>query len=184
MSKSIDIEIVVDTVTLLSKYPSPSTNPASPTGIEHNGYAYMIAQAAFVQKDSKGNSTQATGDLIVSAAVNDTIRWRSLSLSGNTDYSAVVYDIQWYTGDHVTTEPTLNVISQPYVPLPILVKGQQTNPPTFNSVIANDYYLQVNVTGHGTEGYKVYFYVTTQDPVTGKPVLKGYYYWDPTIKVA
>jgi len=184
MSKAIDIEIVVDTVTLLGKYSNPSQDSKNPTGIAHNGYAYMIAQAAYVQNDASGKATQATGDLIISALVNDTIRWRMLSLSGNADYSAVVYDIQWFSGEHVTSEPTQDVISQPYVPLPILVKGQQTQPPTFSAVTANDYFLQVNVTGHGSEGYKVFFYVTTQDPVTGKPVLKGYYYWDPTIKAA
>lgn len=177
MSKSIDIEIVVDTVTLLASYPSPSTDPAHPTGIQHNGFAYMIAQAAYVQ------SGQATGDLAVNALVNDTIRWRSLSLSGNTDNSAVLYDIRWFKGEHVTTEPTQAIISQPYVPLPILVKGQQTNPPTFSAVLANDYFNQVNVCGHGTENYMVFFYLTIQDPKTGKPVLKGYYYWDPAIIV-
>lgn len=177
MSKNIDIEIVVDTVTLLNSYGNPSRDPNNPTGIAHTGYAYMIAQSAFVK------SGQATGDLAINALVNDTIRWRGLSLSGNTDNSAVIYDIRWFQGEHVTTEPTQAIISQPYVPVPILVKGQQTNPPTFNAALANDYFLQVAVCGHGTENYKVYFYVTTQDPTTGKPVLKGYYYWDPAIIV-
>lgn len=175
MSKDIDIEIVVDTVTLLKDY-NPSPDYRNPTGISHNGYAYMIAQAAYV------NGGQATGNLSINALNNDTIRWRSLSLSGNTDYSAVVYDMQQFSGAKVTTDPQC-IISSPYVPLPILVKGQQTTPPSFTAVIANDYFLQVNVNGHGTEQYKVFFYVTTQDPQTGKPVLAGYFYWDPEIVV-
>ena len=112
MSKDINIEIVVDTVTLLNDY-APGTYD-NPTGIPHNGYAYMIAQTAFV------NSGQATGDLSISAVVNDTIRWRGLSLSGNTDNSAIVYDILWYKNDHVTSEPTNCYVSEPYVPMPIL----------------------------------------------------------------
>jgi hypothetical protein len=75
--------------------------------------------------------------------------------------------------------------SQPYVPFPTLTStGFNTTPPTFTSVIDNDYFLQTNVTGHGTEQYKVMFYVTVQDPNTGKPVNKGYFSWDPTITVA
>jgi len=174
---NIDIEIVIDTVSLLENIKSPSQDYKNPTGIDHTTYSYMIAQTAFV------NSGQATGDLSIKALVNDTIRWRSLSLSGNSGQSAVIYDMPRFAGDQVTS-PVFAIESQPYVPFPTLVNGYNTAPPTFTTVLGSDYFLQATVTAHGTEQYKVLFYVTAQDPATGKPVVKGYYSWDPTITVA
>ncbi|MEA1673497.1 inclusion body family protein [Nitrospirillum sp. BR 11163] len=176
MSKFIDIEIVIDTVTLLSTYPNPSKNANAPTGIAHN-FSYMIAQSAFVR------SGQATGDLNINALVNDTIRWRSLSLSGNSDQSVVLYDIRQFSGTQVTGTITA-IESNPYEPKPTLVDGKNTNPPTFTTVTDLDYYLQTTVINHGTENYQVYFYVTQPNPSTGQPQLVGYFYWDPTITVA
>ncbi|HVJ51416.1 MAG TPA: inclusion body family protein [Aliidongia sp.] len=176
MSNYIDIEVVIDTVSLLGAYPNPSKDPHNPTGIDHTSFSYMIAQTAFV------NSGQASGNLSIKALVNDTIRWRSLSLSGNADQSAEVYNIQQFAGQTVTS-PVFAIESTPYVPLPTINDGRNTDPPTFTTVTENDYFLQATVTGHGTEQYKVFFYVTMADQGTGKPVLKGYFYWDPTITV-
>lgn len=177
MTKCIDIEIVIDTVSLLKAFPNPSKTSTNPTMIDHTSYSYMIAQTAYV------NGGQASGNLSIKALVNDTIRWRCLSLSGNTDQSAVVYDIQWFKDDKVTNTPEAN-LSQPYSPLPTIVDGRNTNPPTFTAAIENDYFMQATVNKHGKEQYKVYFYVTDSDPNTGKPVLKGYFGWDPEITVA
>jgi hypothetical protein len=177
MSNYIDIEIVIDTVSLLAEYPNPSKDYSKPTGIDHTSFSYMIAQTAFV------NSGQASGNLSIKALVNDTIRWRSLSLSGNSGQSAVIYDMQQFAGKPVTS-PVFAIESKPYVPFPTLVNGYNTKPPTYSTVIANDYFLQAIVTDHGTEQYQVLFYVTVQDQATGMPVNKGYFYWDPTITVA
>jgi nematocidal protein AidA len=177
MSNYIDIEIVIDTVSLLNNIKNPSQDYANPTGIDHTTYSYMIAQTVYV------NSGQATGDLSIKALVNDTIRWRSLSLSGNSGQSAVIYDMPQFAGQ-VVTSPIFAIESQPYVPLPTLVNGYNTKPPTFTTVTGSDYFLQATVTTHGTEQYKVLFYVTVQDPSTGKPVIAGYFSWDPTITVA
>lgn len=176
MSKFIDIEIVVDTVTLLDAYKSPSQKYDAPTGISHTGYAYMIAQSAYVK------SGQATGNLSVYAVVNDTVRWRSLSLSGNSDYSVVLYNMTHLSGASVTSIPPEAHISTPYVPLPILKDKKNTTPPTFSIAKANDYYLQASVDTQGTEQYNVFFYVTKLD-ATGRPTLVGYFYWDPEIVV-
>ena len=174
MSKDIDIEIVIDTVTLLATY-QPSQDSNNPAMVPHN-FSYMVTQSDYV------NSGQATGDLSIKANVNDTIRWRMLSMSGNTDQTAVIYNIVQFSGSTVTSSPPTAIESEPYAPWPTLVGTSNTNPPTFTKVEAQDYFLQVNVTSHGTENYKVYFYVTKED-VNGNPVLVGYYGWDPTITV-
>jgi len=176
MSSYIDIEVVIDTERLLAEQ-TPSQDPNNPTGIDHVSYSFMIATNAHV------NGGQASGNLSVKAIVNDVLRWRCLSLSGNSDQSAVAYNIAKFGGQQVTG--LINaIISQPYAPLPTLQGESNTNPPTFTGAVENDYYLEATVTGHGTEQYMFYFYVTDNDPNTGEPVLKGYYYWDPTITIA
>lgn len=176
MSSYIDIEVVIDTQSLLKAYPNPSTNSASPTGIDHTSYSYMVAATAHVI------SGQASGNLSVKGIVNDTIRWRCLSLSGNSDQSAVVYNITQFGGTQVTG--VVNAfVAKPYAPVPILNGESNTVPPTFTTPVENDYYMEATITDHGTEQYMFYFYVTDNDPDTGKPVLKGYFYWDPTITI-
>lgn len=176
MAAFIDVEIVIDTVTLLEKFPAPSTDYKNPTGIDHTSFSYMIAAKDFVE------SGMATGDLVLKAINGDVIRWRSLSLAGNSDHTAVLYEIGWFKGDHVTDKYDAHV-GHPYVPIPIIADGKNTTPPSFESKIEDDYYINATITNRGTENYHVKFYVTVPDRTTGKPKLKGYFYWDPVIKV-
>jgi nematocidal protein AidA len=174
MSKVIDIEIVVDTVTLLKNYPNPSKNSAAPTGIGHQ-YGYMVAPSASVV------SGQATGDLTIKAEIGDVIRWRMLSLTGEADQAAVIYNIARFSGTQVTSSVQA-LLAHPLVPEPILVDSKNTNPPTYNAVKQDDYYLSATVTDSGTENYNVQFYVTER---SGQSLnLLGYFVWDPTIQVA
>ena len=82
----IDIEIVIDTQSVLNTYGRTPGTWDHPTGIAHS-YGYMVAQSDYVR------SGQATGDLAIKAIEGDAIRWRSLSLSGNANESAVIYAI-------------------------------------------------------------------------------------------
>lgn len=177
MPRFIDVEVCIDTVTLLTNYPNPSKDPNNPTGIDHTSYSYMIAQPVYV------TSGQATGNLTLKALVGDVIQWRMISLSGNSDQAAVIYGVPQFGGSTVTGAVIGNV-AQPYEPIATLQPdGENYNPPRYESVSQFDYFLQANITGHGSEQYKVCFYVTTPDPNTGKPVVKGYFNWDPTITV-
>ncbi len=173
MSTVIDIVVVLDTKAVLSSYGTGGTSTA-PKWIGHN-YAYMIAQSAFVR------SGQATGDLSVNAEVGDVIRWRLLSLTGDADQAAEIYDISRYSGVQVTATPQA-LLAHPLVPEPILVDGKNTTPPTYNAVKQDDYYLQATIVESGTENYSVYFYITERQGST--LVLKGYYAWDPQIVVS
>lgn len=176
MSKIIDIEIVVDTATLLKAYPNASMDSNHPTGIGHN-YGYMVAPSASVL------SGQATGDLAIRAAVGDVIRWRMLSLTGDADDSAVVYNIQPFGGSAQVTGSIQALLAHPTVPQPVLVDGKNKNPPQYNKVKQDDYYLTATVVSSGTENYNVQFYVVHRDD-SDNLVLKGYFVWDPRIEVA
>jgi Inclusion body protein. len=171
MSKFIDISVVFDTATLETKYANPSHDSAHPTGIQHAD-AFMVAPSVVVQ------SGQATADLTIKALVGDTIRWRSESLSGNTDQSAVIYKIVKYSGVQVTSDPTM-LVAYPTVPIP-----NAANPTTYTAVNTQaDVYMNCNVLIKGTEGYQVWFYIVNKDQNTGALTTFGYYYWDPTIVV-
>lgn len=177
MPNIIDVEVVIDTQTLLQSSYKPSNDPNNPTGLPHVGFAYMIAQPTFV------SSGQASGNLSLNALVGDVIQWRMLSLSGNSGQAAVLYGVPQFAGSIVTGAVT-GQIEQPYEPLATLqADGNNYNPPQYSTITANDYFLQADITGHGTEQYKVCFYITTPNAQTGQPTLAGYYYWDPTITV-
>jgi hypothetical protein len=170
MTKTIDIDVVFDTVTLETNY-GGGGSPDSPKDIAHNDL-YMIAQKVIV------TSGQATGDLSITALVNDTIRWRSNSLSGNTDQAAIIYKIDKFQGDQVTTDPQMRV-SYPTTPIP-----NADNPTTYSAVDTQaDVFLSCEVLKKGTEGYRVWFYIVNKDPNTGALTTFGYYRWDPTIQV-
>jgi hypothetical protein len=170
MSKTINIDVVFDTVTIESKYGSGGSSD-KPIGIAHSD-AYMIAQQVLVE------SGQATADLVIKALVNDTIRWRSESLSGNTDQSAIIYKIAKFSGDQVTSDVQMRV-SYPPTPIP-----NSSNPTSYTSVDTQaDIFMSCEVLRKGKEGYMIYFYLVNKDEVTGVLKTYGYYYWDPTIKV-
>jgi hypothetical protein len=169
MSSIIDIDVAFDTETIVAKYKSPSQNSQSPTGIQHAD-AYMIAQSSDVI------SGQATADLNVSASVGDVIRWRAASLSGNSDQSAVIYNIVKFSGTQVTG-PIQPITASPTVPIP-----NAANPVQYTPTTQFDYYINANVIANGTEGYQVWFYIVERNHSTLNTL--GYYYWDPTLTVS
>lgn len=168
MSQIIDINVAFDTETIVSKYANPSQNSTQPTGIQHAD-AYMIAQTSDVI------SGQATADLNVSASVGDVIRWRSESLSGNSDQSVVIYNIVKFSGTAVTG-PIQPITASPTMPIP-----NSANPVQYTPTSQYDYYLNANVTANGTEGYEVWFYIVQRNHSSLTTL--GYYYWDPTLTV-
>lgn len=171
MSEIIDIQIVVDTKQLMESYPSPSKDQKNPTGIGHN-FAYMVAANEYVK------SGQASGDLSISADVDDTIRWRMVSQSGNTSYSAELQNIAVFSGTHVTAT-TVGKLAQPQTPEPGTAPGDITLPPTFTTTPQFDYYLSADVVTAGTGNYNVSFVV--QQYHSGSLQVLGYFVWDPTI---
>ena len=170
MSKTINIDVMFDTVTIEERYKGGGS-AENPIGINHAD-VFMVTQKAVVA------SGQATADLSINALVNDTIRWRSESLSGNTDQAAIIYKIVKFSGKEVTTVPAMRVS---YPPTPIPDPG---NPTSYQpSSTQADVFLSCEVLIQGTEGYQVWFYIVNKDPNTGKLSTFGYYYWDPTINV-
>ncbi len=171
MAKVIDIDVIFDTQTIEKKY-GPGGTATHPKGIAHED-VFMITRAAIVE-----NNSQATADLTFKALVNDSIRWRSESLDGNSDQSVIIYKIVKFSGTQVTNEPEMR-ISYPTTPIPCA-----SNPTSYNAVNSQaDVFLTCDVLEKGTEGYQVWFYIVNKDPDTGALSTYGYYCWDPTIHV-
>jgi hypothetical protein len=171
MSEIIDIEIVVDTANLLASINNPSQNPSAPTPIGHN-YAYMVAPNEFVR------SGQASGDLSISADVGDTVRWRMVSQSGNTSYSANLQNIVIFSGTQVTST-TGGKLLNVETPVPGTTPGNITLPPTFSATPQYDFYLTADIVQGGTGNYNVSFAVLQYH--SGSLQVLGYFVWDPTI---
>lgn len=176
MSKTINIDVVFDTVTIVNKY-GKGGSIGSPIGIQHKD-AYMIAQSVLVVEQS-----QASADLSITALVNDLIRWRSESLSGNTDQAAIIYQIEYnkdIAGSKKVTSDVQMRVSYPTTPIP-----DPKNPTSYKAVTSQaDVFMSCEVLETGTEHYKIYFYLVDKDPITGDLTTIGYYWWDPTINVA
>ena len=171
MSKTINILITMDTDRVRKDYPNPSKDSNNPTGIGHN-YGYMVASGTTV------NSGQGTGDLDFNALVGDVVRAFAVSGSDNFEDAVLLYGMPPFTGDQVLSpfayqnfEKSTVVAQGPATPLPARIVDEEF------------WFFQANVVKKGTQGYKVQFGLYVRDATTGQPVLYGYYYWDPTIRV-
>jgi hypothetical protein len=171
MSTVINILTTIDTDRVKKEYPGGSKDPNSPTGIGHN-YGYMVATG------TKINSGQGTGDLDFNALVGDVVRAFAVSGSDNFEDAVLLYGMPQFSGTEVlspfeykTFNKSTVVANSPTAPLPAKIVQE-----TF-------WFYQADVVTSGTEGYEVRFGLYVRD-TTGQPVLFGYYYWDPTIRVA
>lgn len=172
MSKIINILIAIDTDAVVKKYPGGgSKDPTKPSGLEHT-MGYMICTGAPV------NSGQGTGDLDFNALVGDSVRAFATSGSDNFEAAVLLYGMPKFTGDDVFGKFVYERFEKKTVapnspdPLPALLVDEVF------------WFFEANVVKKGAEGYSVQFGLYLRDQTTGDPVLQGYYYWDPMIRVA
>jgi hypothetical protein len=171
MSKTINILIAIDTDTVVKRYPNPSKDQNNPTGIGHD-MGYMICTGTVVNKG------QGTGDLDFNAVVGDTVRAFATSGSDNFEDAVLLYAMPRFSGDQVFGPFNYQNFTKS------TVNPQSVTQPLPARIVDEDFWFyQASVVIRGTEGYMVQFALYTRDDTTGRPVLKGYYAWDPTIRV-
>ena len=170
MSKTINILIAIDTDAV--KAIAPSQDPNKPTGIGHN-MGYMVCTGTTI------NSGQGTGDLSFTALVGDTVRAFATSGSDNFEDSVLLYGMPKFSGAQVFGP----FYYQNFTKSSVAPNSVSTVLPA-QIVDETFWFYQASVSIKGQEGFMVQFALYTRDPVTGQPVLKGYYAWDPTITVA
>jgi nematocidal protein AidA len=166
----INIQVVIDTDAITNDYPNPSKDKNQPTGLPHK-YMYMVATRANVITGSGG------ADLTIKADVGDIIRWYAVSEYGNFDSSVLIYNLPKWSGETVFKTPTFSV----YERQGILPADGTALPVSFKT--QSFWFNQAEIVHIGTENYYVQFALYTRQRGEPNPVLYGYYYWDPTIKV-
>ncbi|HVJ51415.1 MAG TPA: AidA/PixA family protein [Aliidongia sp.] len=176
MPDIVSVGIVIDTQTILATHPHPSRDPDRPTFVAHDT-CYMIGQSAYV------SDGQATAHLQIEVPDLLPIRWRSLSLSGNAGQSAVLYHIHKHEPRSMLS-PIAAIEVPCELPLPILVDGFNTDPPSFSAVPSQLYFLEARIERAGTERLHVQFYVTVDDDSNGQPAIAGCFDWHARLTVA
>jgi hypothetical protein len=172
MSKVINILTTVDTDRVRKDYPNPSKDSNKPTGIGHN-YAYMVCTGTTV------NSGQGTGDLNFNALVGDLVRSFAVSGSDNFEDAVLLYGMPRFSGDQVLSDFKYQEFVKSTV-----VAGSSASPLPPKIVEETFWFYQADVIKKGTENFEMRFALYVRNLTTGQPELFGYYYWDPTIKVA
>lgn len=170
MSKTINILITIDTDRV--KTIGGSNDPNKPTGIGHD-MGYMVATGTTVN-----GKTQGTGDLDFNALVGDTVRAFATSGSENFEDAVLLYGMPKFSGDQVFSAFNYqNYTKSTVIP--------QSTTQVLPARIVDEvfWFYRADVIAKGVEGYMVQFALYTRDATTGQPVLKGYYAWDPTIRV-
>ena len=175
MSKIINIMTTIDTDAVKAAYPAGGTE-ANPIGIAHN-MGFMICTGTTVNAIN-GKTTQGTGDLDFNALVGDTVRYFATSGSDNFEDAVLIYGLPKFSGDQVLSTFAYREFTKSTV-----VPQSETSVLPARIVEESFWFYQADVVRKGTEAYKVQFTLYTRDSTTGAPVLRGYYAWDPTIRV-
>ncbi|MDW3194904.1 MAG: inclusion body family protein [Cytophagales bacterium] len=169
MNNIIDVQVTIDTDTLIKDVPNPSKNPESPSQIGHQ-YAFMVVT------DGAAISGQGGADLSFAAQVGDTVRFHGSSASNNFENAVLLYGMPRFGGSQVFSE----FISYTFTKSGV----SPSNPAVLPAHVGSErfWFFQANVIQAGTENYQVRFAVYQRDD-NGYPVLLGYYQWDPQIVV-
>ncbi|MCA6222600.1 AidA/PixA family protein [Photorhabdus antumapuensis] len=102
MNNTVDILICVDTRSIIEKYPSLSQNPENPTLINDELFYYIVSiDNLYIP----GNN--ATGKMEIKAYVGDNIRWRSVSLTQQFEYTTILYEMTGTVINETITIPKL-----------------------------------------------------------------------------
>ncbi|MDE9553597.1 AidA/PixA family protein [Xenorhabdus bovienii] len=188
MSDIIDILVVVDAQSIMKfitdskiKNDMNVNNPISLGG--GTGYLYMLTQP----NNEHYLSGQGTSALNIKAKNNDIIRWRGVTLSKDSDYSAALLDL--HPGGATTqTEanmyfnlPTVNPIHS-YVPV-LKSDNPISNPKPLEVDLqeAVSYYWETSVKKMPPPHQSVTEYYAFTIGIYDNGITKAYVMWDPSI---
>ncbi|MEA1648991.1 AidA/PixA family protein [Nitrospirillum sp. BR 11164] len=175
----INLGFVVDTASVLAACPNPSQDATAPTPVP-GSLCFLIAPP------SQARAGLASANLRLAARHLPLLRWQGVSLSGNTGQGVIIYGLARVAGSKGHTgqlETAVARVVTQQVPLPCLVDGTNTDPPTFTGAPFSVYILETPVSHVGMQPIEVRFYLTTTDTYDGQPALLGYFQWHATLTV-
>lgn len=162
--KVIFINTLFDTQAILKV--GKSTNKDKPVGLDHKNIFMVVESTNLVQ-------WQATGDLIVTGQVNDTLNWRCQAVNGSAE--AVFFNKFTTNTPGIIATPEQRQ-SQPKVAIP-----NADNPYAYHWETITDTYWKSELLKAGETDYKVYFAIQYEDDAGNQAI--SYYWWDPKVKV-
>ncbi len=179
MSNTIDIALVFDTEAIIKRL-GKGGSKTNPIGFSHGSYTpadqlvFMTVNARYLQDPN----TQATANLSVKGYPQDVVRWRGESMSGQSGFAAVIYEMSYFnTPDPSVMDGVPRLLVSPIaVPIP-----NQSDPSTYTKTTEQDPYWQCTMVKPGSVNYAVKFYIVQFDE--GDMNVIGWYWWDPSITV-
>ncbi|CAB3749399.1 hypothetical protein GQ57_00180 [Burkholderia sp. MSh2] len=165
VAQSIHILAIIDTNYVKKFYPNPSKSASHPTGISSNAVFMVNSQLTGV------SSAEGSGKLNLRLQVGDKVSLMGTSLSDNSEDSALIYNVQHFSGDQVFNKFATHTIEQTgassadETPDIIASAAQSRVFQSFNSIAKSS----------GSESLATVFALYTREPNSKK--LFGYFYW-------
>jgi hypothetical protein len=181
---AIQLTIAIDTASL----PTGGSDPTQPATFGHD-QAFMITDSAHCAGGNGTATLQLQGPIVNGvqhSIVGETLQVWGTSLSNQFQDEVFIYDFQHWQNDNSPKNDTVldtqglnpqTFYQDAQVPTP---GPTSHNPPMFTSELRAFPCTEIDITGHGTEFFKVRFMVYGPKDANGRP-MKGYYEWDPSI---
>ncbi|KVO01386.1 hypothetical protein WJ85_00925 [Burkholderia ubonensis] len=165
----IDILTVLDIETILQNQSPLSNTPYPATGLQGN-VVYMLTA------DKNAISGQGKSELDIKADGGDVIRWRTVSVSDESDYKAYIYAINYSKGADLLSgaTPFSTNFDEPYPP-----QGWPKSTNELKDENRADFFWQTTAVGEGKATYQLIVAIYDR-----KKNLKGYVTWDPYITIS
>ncbi|KVD59004.1 hypothetical protein WK57_34400 [Burkholderia ubonensis] len=165
----IDILTVLDIETILQNQSPLSNTPYPATGLQGN-VVYMLTA------DKNAISGQGKSELNIKADGGDVIRWRTVSVSDESDYKAYIYAINYSEGADLLSgaTPFSTNFDEPYPP-----QGWPKSTNELKDENRADFFWQTTAVGEGKATYQLIVAIYDR-----KKNLKGYVTWDPYITIS
>jgi hypothetical protein len=167
----VDILVVIDVEGLMAQYGGRGS-PSSPYGLAPDtGLLYMFVKHRDVV------CGQASAGLVAAASANNVIRWRAVSLTVNTRYSAMLYACA-ATGGSGQISPPQCLPVDVTAAIPVLSGGITGDVVRTDTQPFTDSYIQAIAALPGDVDYRCSFLVTDSE---GEP--HGYFSWDTRLVI-
>ncbi|PHM47323.1 inclusion body family protein [Xenorhabdus miraniensis] len=181
MANVIDILVTVDAQSIMEDYGKISNNINAPTFLSNgNKYIHMLAKSKYVIQGQGGS------DLQVKAKNGDTIRWRGVTLSKDSEYSAAL--LKLYPVFQTPTEASYFFVPPEVKPIhsyvPVLKSDNPVPNPNPLEVDLQEifsYYWDITVKNMPPPGNAATEYYAFIVGIYDNGNFRGYVNWDPAI---
>ncbi|CCW32634.1 inclusion body family protein [Xenorhabdus nematophila] len=179
MSNVIDILVIIDAQSIMRDFNIINSSPDAPTVIPGSDkYIYMLTRPEYVKQG------QGSSHLYINAKNGDVIRWRGVSLSKDSEYSAALLNLHSVLSNDASTFFAAPVVKPLHSYIPVLKSDNPVVNPDLLDVDIQptvNYYWETSVKQMPPPGGAVTEHYTFKVGIYDNGVLKGYVTWDPGI---